>query len=283
MTIAVLITTFNRKQKTIDCLESLRCQVLPNGVNMEIFLTDDASADGTFEAVQEHFPEVHVYKGTGSLYWAGGMRYTWRNAMAFKPDFYLLLNDDTLLIENAIETLLNISMASSSSPALSIGATCDTYTGRISYGGWRLRSKNYWKGEMIHSHTSAIDCDFGNANLMLVPSEIVEELGILAGHYTHALADYDYSLKAKKAGFPVKTAPGFLGTCVNDHKKDWKSGHTTLKERIEYLKSPKGLSYREYLRFIKDHFPLSYPGAFCKLWLKTFFPFIWDLFKKPAL
>lgn len=118
---------------------------------------------------------------------------------------------------------------------------------------------------------------------MLVSKQVVEKIGILASHFTHCLADYDYSLKARKAGFPVAIAPGFLGKCVNDHGRNWKSQSTTLKERISYLKSPKGLAYKEYLRFIKDHFPLSLPSAFCKLWIKTFFPFLWDTFKnKPA-
>ena len=51
-------------------------------------------------------------------------------------------------------------------------------------------------------------------------------------------------------------------------------------KRIEFLKSPKGLAYREFLGFIKEHFPKSYNAVYLKLWLKTLFPFIWDTLKK---
>ena len=283
MKIAVLLTTFNRRQKTLACLDSLRAQILPAGSKLEIFLTDDASADGTSAAVKEHFPEVHVFNGTGHLYWAGGMRYTWRNAIQHNPDYYLLLNDDTMLKKDAIAALLEASQSQEGPvSAISIGSTCDDRSGNISYGGWRLSSKKYWKSQRIHSQTSVMDCDFGNANIMLVPAEVVKKIGILADHFTHSLADYDYSLKAKKAGFGIKVAPGFLGSCTDDHGNNWKSQNTKLKERIAYLKSPKGLAYKEYLRFIRDHFPLSYPSAFCLLWMKTFFPFMWDVFKKQA-
>jgi GT2 family glycosyltransferase len=282
MKIAVLLTTFNRKEKTVACLQSLRAQKLPPNVELEVFLTDDASADGTVTAVKNVYPEAHVFHGTGSLYWAGGMRNTWRQATQHKPDFYLLLNDDTVLNEDAIETLLNncVVQDKGETDTICIGSTCDNHSGEISYGGWKLAARGRWKSSRIHSSTSFMDCDFGNANIMLVPHTVVEKIGILADHFTHSLADYDYTLKAKKAGFRVQVAPGFLGSCVDDHGRNWKSSNTTLKERIQYLKSPKGLAYKEYLRFIRDHFPLSYPSAFIKLWMKTFFPFIWDTLKK---
>lgn len=280
MKIAVLLTTYNRKEKTVACLQSLKDQRLPAGTTLEVFLTDDASADGTVAAVKEVYPEAHVYHGTGSLYWAGGMRNTWREAINHNPGFYLLLNDDTMLNEDAVAILLKNCAMHSQAPSICIGSTCDNHSGEISYGGWKLEAKGRWKSSRIHSKTSYMDCDFGNANIMLVPHAVVEKIGILAEHFTHSLADYDYTLKAKKAGFRVQVAPGFLGSCIDDHGRNWKSSNTTLKERIQYLKSPKGLAYKEYLQFIKDHFPLSYPSAFVKLWMKTFFPFIWDTLKK---
>src|SRR5690348_12096667 len=102
MTIAVILTTFNRKKKTITCLENLGRQSLPDNITLDLYITDDASSDGTPEAILEHFPKAHLYHGSGSLYWAGGMRNSWRKALQSRPDFYLLLNDDTVLYDNAI-------------------------------------------------------------------------------------------------------------------------------------------------------------------------------------
>lgn len=277
MKIAVLLTTYNRKQKTIACLESLCMQQLPPGFAMDIHLTDDNSADGTAQAVRQQFPAVYVYQGTGDLFWAGGMRHTWQRAMRHQPDFYLLLNDDTMLHPQAVSTLLRTSMEQET-PSLCIGSTCDD-SGNLSYGGWKLSSALFWKSRMVHDNAKQVDCDFGNANILLVPKQVAERIGILSDRFTHSLADFDYTLRAKKAGFRLSVPAGFLGSCINDHKKNWLS-KKTLRQRLTYLKSAKGLAYREYLHFIQSHFPLSYPGAFCKLWLKTFFPFIWDAFKK---
>ncbi|HEX8459840.1 MAG TPA: glycosyltransferase [Segetibacter sp.] len=279
MRIAALLATFNRKQKTLECLRRLQQQQLPADCELEVYLTDDASSDGTATAVKDLFPRVNLFKGTGSLFWAGGMRFTWRKALTSNPDYYLLLNDDTLLNDNAIAVLLNHT-SFTTKPSIVIGSTVDLSTGKTSYGGSKLTSKSLWKGSMIEAPTVFTHVDFANANIMLVPKQIVEKIGILSEAFTHSLADYDYTLRAKKAGFDVIVAPGFLGSCVDDHGNNWKSKNTTLRERIQYLKSPKGLAYDEFLKFIKDHFPMSYPAAFTKLWLKTFFPFIWDTFKK---
>lgn len=277
MKIAVLLTTFNRKQKTITCLESLKKQKLIDNIDIDLFLTDAASKDGTVDAVKALYPKAHIYID-GSLFWAGGMRNSWNEARKHQPDYYLLLNDDTILTETAISVLLD---GDYKRPAVCIGSTADPVTGKRSYGGRKLTSKRRWKDDLvIFSETEYLKCDVANANIMLVPNEIVEKVGILSDGYTHGLADYDYTLQVNKAGFDVYVAPGFLGYCENDHGNNWKSQNTTLKQRIQYLKSPKGLAYNEYMTFIKKHFPLSYPVAFCNVWMKTFFPFIWDTFRK---
>lgn len=283
MTIAALLATYNRKDKTITCLESLKKQELPQNTGVQVFLTDDASSDGTSETVKACFPEVKIYKGTGLLFWAGGMRNSWGEALASKPDYYLLLNDDTVLTDNAVSELIKYCTSQTRgdmSPPICIGSTMDTQTGEISYGGKKLRSKSRIANDKVFSKTDLMECDLGNANIMLVPRQVVEKIGILSKAFTHSLADYDYTLRAKKAGFKVMVVPGVLGYCTDDHGRNWKSNDVTLKERIRYLKSPKGLAYNEYLNFIKEHFPLHLPSAFLKLWMKTLFPFVWDHLKK---
>ena len=56
MKIAVLLTVFNRKEKTKRCLDSVQRTVQPylgKGIELEVFLTDDGSTDGTGEMLQD--------------------------------------------------------------------------------------------------------------------------------------------------------------------------------------------------------------------------------------
>ena len=78
--IAVLLTCFNRKDKTIACLESLLLTVknyndiANDKANISIFLTDDASTDGTAQAAMKvcQGEDIHIVQGNGNLFWAGG-------------------------------------------------------------------------------------------------------------------------------------------------------------------------------------------------------------------
>lgn len=281
MKIAVLLATFNRREKTITCLESLNGQLLPDNTEIAVYLTDDNSSDGTRDAVATRFPGVKIFTGSGSLFWAGGMRNSWTEARKADPDYYLLLNDDTLLEKNAIMELLRYYEIHGNTPnAITIGSTLDVANNEISYGGRKLYNQNKVQSYSAFSETEYIDCDLANANIMLVPREIVERIGILSDKYTHSIADFDYTLSARKAGFRAVVMPGVLGSCVDDHGNNWKSAGVSLKDRIKYLKSPKGLAYKEYMEFIRTHFPSHVPEAFIKLWMKTLFPVLWDKFKK---
>lgn len=276
MKIAVLLATFNRREKTLQCLKELFDQVIPGDVELEVFLTDDASPDGTANAVNKNYPLVHVLRGSGSLFWAGGMRNSWNEALKGDFDNYLLLNDDTVLKQAAIAQLLGCS--NNYPDGICIGSTADD-SGKISYGGRKLFVPHKVQNFSVFSDTESVECDMANANIMLVPRIVVNSVGILSGVYTHSIADFDYTIRAKKAGFHNYVVPGVLGYCEDDHGNNWRSSKVSLVERIKYLKSPKGLAYDEYLYFIRQHFPQHLPAAFIKLWVKTLFPVLWDKFK----
>ena len=89
---AVLLTVFNRKEKTLECLGRLFDQLPIEDLQIDVFLTDDGCTDGTAEAVENLFPSVHILKGI----WNRGMLMAWKAAAETRNyDAYLWLNDDT--------------------------------------------------------------------------------------------------------------------------------------------------------------------------------------------
>lgn len=285
--IAVLLTCHNRKEKTLECLTSLFEAKLPPGCQLEVFLTDDGSTDGTGDAVRELFPQINVLKGNGELFWAGGMRFAWKTAMQKKPyDAYLLINDDVRLYSDFMVNLLRTeehSLVQTGLKGIYSGATIDKKRS-VSYGGSSIKGNPFKVAlEMLTPDELPKKCEVTNANILWVSKEVVDKIGIFDNRYTHGIADYDYSLQAHKMDIPVYLASNVCGICENDHRKTWTSPNLPLKDRIAYLKNPKGLAYKEYMYYIKRHFPLFVPYSFVMLWLKTFFPFFWDQFKKTDI
>lgn len=271
--IAALITSFNRREKTLTCIKNLLEQEAFPGLKLSIYLVDDNSSDGTTDAVRSQYPFVNIIKGSGQLYWAGGMRTAWREALKQKEkfDYYLLVNDDTFLFKNALKNLFEDKKRVGEN-AILVGSIKDPVTGNFSYGGRLLKNKyNISSTILLPNNTSPQLCDFGNGNLMLVPAAVVDRIGILSDRFTHGLADIEYTTKAKKANIPSYISSVYLGECKNDFDPI-KKKRLSLKQRVEFLYSVKGFSYKEYLYFIRSYFPFYLPQAWLSLWVKTILP-----------
>jgi GT2 family glycosyltransferase len=280
--IAVLGCSYNRKKKTTRYLTSLVNQQVPANYKMDVYLLDDNSPDGTGDYVQAEFPSVNLVRGSGSLFWAGGMRTLWEHVLSLGTyDFFLLCNDDVMLFNGAVGRLLEAHKLSRHPGNIILGTVQDSEGSAITYGGQKII--NRITGDTVNiapDQLKLMPCEIGNANIMLVDKTTVNTIGILSSSYTHGIADYDYTLTALRNGLKVWVGPGYYGICDNDHVITWLPQRTPLKKRIEYLYSPKGLAYNEHMVYVKKHFPLSVPITHVKLWVKTLFPIMYDVFKK---
>lgn len=281
--IAVLLTCYNRKVKTLSCLRSLAItyESSQSTINVSIFLTDDCSNDGTVSAVlQAKYPfEIHILKGTGSLYWNGGMINSWRAAISQGGyDGYLLLNDDVIILESFWRDLENadiVSLKEYGKHGIYVGSTCDPTTKLFTYGGFNFTNKLTLKDEYVLPDGGTYQkCQCAHGNITYISAEVVSQMGIFCKDYLHGGTDHDYSFLAYKAGFPVLVLPNYAGLCENDHKEDGYADflQMSLNERISYLYSPFGFNLHNTLLFQKRCFPYRYPFVWLMGYLKALFP-----------
>ncbi|WP_228237524.1 glycosyltransferase family 2 protein [Allomuricauda sp. M10] len=276
--VAILLTCFNRKEKTIKALTALNNAFEQSNhiVQMTIYLTDDGSTDGTSEAVSAKFPYVKILKGTGDLYWAGGMRNSWKEAIKGNYDAYLLLNDDTDVYPHLFDSVQETHAFSLSNYGLGgvyVGTTIDAKTRKVSYGGSVFINKFLATSKRLEPQDKPIPCELGNANIMWVSKNVVDEVGILSEGYVHGLADYDYTLKAVKKNIPALIMPGVVGECINDHKDPYQRFfNLPFKERYKMLYNPIGFDFVSQTHHMKKHFPLRYPLFLTTGYFKVVFP-----------
>ena len=279
---AILITCHNRQETTLKCLRALSGQILPDGVDFKTYLVDDGCTDGTGDAVSQQFPDVNVIQGDGNLYWCGGMRLAWTEAAKGDYDYYLWLNDDTLLLDNAIQAMLDTAKTvrkSHGQDGIVVGSTCDPDTGKQTYGGVQRIGKTLGF-RLIEPTDKPQCCDTMNGNCVLVPKAVARVTGNLSGRFTHAIADTDYGLRACKGGFSCWIAPGYIGKCRQNPSPDWTNPETSLRERLKNLYNPKGLPPRQWMTFAKRHVGWRWPLYVMKLWLRVLFPRFWAWFRK---
>lgn len=234
-TLAILLTVHNRKATTLRCLAQLFEQHIPPDIVFDVWITDDGCTDGTREAIESNFPSVHIVLGDGNLYWNRGMQKAWVAAANFKSyDFYLWLNDDTFLFDNAISHLLSIS-ATNKDKAITVGYTLDTTKSKITYGG---RNK---KLQLITEVTGVTPCTTFNGNIVLFPRYVYEHVGTNDPFFHHAIGDTDYGLRALKTGIKSYIAPQASGICDTHTKLPiWANPSYPLIQRFKALYKPGG-------------------------------------------
>lgn len=286
--VAVLLTCFNRKEKTLSCLKNLEAQKLLNNVRLSVVLVDDGSSDGTSDAVRGNYPDVLVVEGEGDLYWNQGMRLAWNTALKQQDfDYFLLLNDDTELHDDAISRLLDVAKDIKNvneKPGIIIGSTIDPVTKEHTYGGNNQLKTLLWKGfrfARVKPGEVPLRCDTFNANCVLICNEIVNDIGILSDRFTHGMGDFDYGLRAREKGFFCWIAPGYAGTCsMNEIISTWVDPSISLRKRNELQKTPKGMPTDEWLYFVKRHAGFMWVLAWLQLKLRLYFPRAWSILKK---
>lgn len=245
MHIAALLTCHNRRPLTLRALGQITSLDDRPRLHLQTVLVDDGSTDGTSEAVRGEFPEVQLLHGEGSLFWCGGMRMAWEHAARSDPDYYLLVNDDTVLEKSALAALLEL-VGGPDSRRVGVGAIKDPESGRATYGGRRGS-----RGEKLVEPSGKPErCITFNANLVLIPRAVYRELGVFHHAYTHGLGDFDYGFEATRRGIEVIQTPGFVGSCShNPIAGTFVDRSLGRAARFRLIRSPKGLPVREWVTY----------------------------------
>lgn len=100
--VSIVIVTYNSKEYLIKCLRSILSS--QTTVNYEIIVIDNCSTDETYNIVAPMFPNVTFIHNTTNR----GFSYANNQGIKVAHGKYiLLLNPDTLIIDNAIDIMVN--------------------------------------------------------------------------------------------------------------------------------------------------------------------------------
>ena len=276
--VAVLMTCYNRREKTLRCLDSLFGNLLNEGYSFKVFLVDDGSTDGTGEAVNLKYPDVEILKGDGTLFWCGGMNLAFGKALSWKYDFYMWLNDDTILNKNALEVLFGtyfLLYEQLGRDLIVVGSVCDKETKELTYGGSR-RGK-WWKPlhyEMIQPSKVPQQCDLFHGNCLLIPHNVAEATGNMSTDYKQGPGDIDYARRAARRGFALWICAGFVGTCSrNTFLEKWRDKNILIKERVEALKKPVVVARtKDWVIYTKKYHKILFPYYWAISLIRLHFP-----------
>ena len=239
--LGVIIPTFNRKSYLKIILKQLLSQEKNNTVEVIPVVVIDGSSDGTYEMLQSEFPEIQVVKGSGNWWWTKsvneGIRYAFKT---FNPSHILLLNDDSLIQSDYINSLLDATKLTEDDTSIigSISVT-DTLPFRVSFSGvkrinwYSLKRISYFKSFELLENTpsSGIFPTYAlNGRGTFIKSSVLKDLNLLDEvAYPQYGSDDDLALRAWKKGYKVYVS---YSCRVFDRTTDTSLGTAFRKDNI---------------------------------------------------
>src|SRR3989304_8553833 len=99
----VIVLSWNGKNDTLECLASLQQLTYPNA---RVVVVDNASSDGTCDAIRSAFPNIELIVNNSNLRFAGGNNVGIRRSLERGAKYVLVLNNDTVVDRDFLSRLV---------------------------------------------------------------------------------------------------------------------------------------------------------------------------------
>ncbi len=216
MELSYCVVNTNGRELLLTCLEAIR-RTHPSGIEHEIMVLDNASDDGSAEAVARRFPEVLVIARDRRAGLAVNNSLLLREA---RGRFCLLLNEDSEILDGAAEALLEALKADREAAAA--GAQLLDPDGNPIPCAWRLPGLGSAAAQALFLHRRLVTQDSGahpgdggvrevgwvQSAAMLVRRQAAEEVGYLDPDFFVYSEEVDFQKRLRDAGWRILHVPG---------------------------------------------------------------------------
>lgn len=101
--LSIIVLSFNTKELLRECLRSIQ-ENKPANFNLEVIVVDNASIDGSADAVRSEFPKITLIANNENVGYTKGNNMAIRQA---KGRYVLFLNADTMVHKNTLEVMID--------------------------------------------------------------------------------------------------------------------------------------------------------------------------------
>ena len=228
--LAVVIVSWNVRDLVIQAIRTLRDDLASSGLNAQIWVADNASADGTVEAIRAQFPDVHLIASEENLGFVRGNNRALRElgfgaeSATELPRAVYLLNPDTITTHGATRALYDALMDDPKTGL--VGARLSYEDGSFQHGAFGFPGlRQLWTeffrtpGRLIEGRFNGryprslydagqpFEVDFVLGATMMLKREVIEQTGMFDKAFFMYCEEIDWAWRIHKAGYSVKCVP----------------------------------------------------------------------------
>ena len=253
MDVSIIIVNWNTKRLLLECLSSVFKTI--NKLSFEIWLVDNASGDGSVEAVKQNYPDVKIIQNKKNLGFAAANNIALERMIG---QYALLLNTDTILTNGAVEHLFDFVEKNQDA-----GMACGQL---LNQDGSKQNSIANFPGILSllcnesllqilfprkfpgkrREYKKPVEVDSCIGACLMVRKKAMDEVGLLDKRYFFFFEETDWAYRMKQAGWKIY----FVPSAGIFHIQGQTVGHNA-SSRIMFYRS-------RYIYFKKWH-PRSYP------------------------
>jgi len=251
ISLSIIVVSFNTKDVLRQCLAKVEKN--SQGIEMEVFVVDNNSSDGSVEMISTEFPDYKLIANSENLGFAAGNNVALRLA---KGRYVLLLNSDAYLLPYTLEKTLKymeknhkcgilgvklISEDGSMQPSarklpdplskfLVMSGLSDKYPGSRFFGSPDYK---WW------NHKEVREVGWVPGAYFLIRKDLIDEIGLLDERYFMYFEEIDYCFNALRSGWKVVFYPDaeviHLGgqSSANTTKRITNSGKQLINFRVK--------------------------------------------------
>ncbi|MDQ7034136.1 MAG: glycosyltransferase, partial [Anaerolineae bacterium] len=229
--LAIIIVTWHVRDMVLDALQTLYADLEQTHLSTQVIVVDNASNDGTVEAIRVQFPQVDVIPSAENLVLVGrimsGMEHLGFGSDTSTDDLpkaVYLLNPDTLTELGATQALYDSLMADARNGL--VGARMTYGDGRFQHSAFAFPSlRQLWveffptpgrfiEGrfngrypQALYNGKQAFEVDFMLGATMMLRREVIQQTGMFDEQFFVYSEEVDWQWRIRKAGWRILCVP----------------------------------------------------------------------------
>lgn len=208
----IILVNWNKPFLTLECVKSIKTSYF---TNYKIVVVENGSTDNSLEILTNN-DDFHLITSSKNLGYTGGNNIAIKYCLKKNPDFIFLLNNDTLLLPNTIEILLNSAKNDNTigiiQPKIFFYPETDKlWCGPTSFNKILLTSRleGYGKFDTIKFNNYK-ELPFSVGCATLIKKEVFNSIGLLDDDFFAVCEDVDFGIRAIKANYKIIYEPNSI-------------------------------------------------------------------------
>lgn len=245
LTLSIIIVNYNGKKFLNDCFSSIQREI--DGSSFEVIMVDNQSVDDSVSYTKQYFPWVKIIEANSNLGFGKGNNFGVQHA---KGEYLLLLNNDTILLNNPIELIPEF-RKNPNIGAIGIKMLNSDNKYTYSFGNFpnmenlflmkrlqKMKEQDLLTGNFSKNNYIV---DWLGGSYILIKKELYQQIGGFDEDYFLYVEDVDFGKRIQNAGkqsyfYPTQSYVHFVGFNTNKNMLLVKGYELFLKKHTKGFK-----------------------------------------------